>query len=87
LGVTDDNSNNADSGGALFLSYAGADREVAAEVAQGLCAAGVDVWWDQDGVGWGDDWLDTLQDKLRQCGGYIGCSPPKYRVFSLLTIG
>ena len=38
----------------VFLSFAGADREVAREVVTKLGAAEVDVWWDETGIGWGD---------------------------------
>ena len=55
----------------VFLSYAGADRAVAARVFQGLRAAGANVWWDRDGIGWGDNWLDTLQRTLSECSAYV----------------
>jgi hypothetical protein len=57
--------------GSIFLSYAGADREVAAQVVQGLRSAGAEVWWDQDGIGWGDNWLEKLQNTLTECSGYL----------------
>ncbi len=57
--------------GSIFLSYAGADREVAARVVHGLRSAGANVWWDQDGIGWGDNWLEKLQDTLTACSGYL----------------
>ncbi len=55
----------------IFLSYTGLDRKVAAQVALGLKEAGVEVWWDQDGIGWGDNWIQKLEDALTQCGGYV----------------
>jgi len=55
----------------IFLSYAGLDREIAAQVALGLQRAGVDVWWDREGIGWGDNWIQKLEDALTQCGGYV----------------
>ena len=55
----------------IFLSYAGLDREIATQVALGLKAAGVDVWWDREGIGWGDNWIHKLEDALTQCGGYV----------------
>lgn len=38
----------------VFLSYARADRNLAAQVVEGLRRVGVEVWWDQDlpGVDW-----------------------------------
>jgi hypothetical protein len=55
----------------LFLSYAGLDREIAAQVAFGLKGAGVEVWWDRDGIGWGDNWIHKLEDALTHCHGYV----------------
>jgi len=37
---------------ASLLSYSGLDRIVARHVAMGLLTA--DVWWDGEGIGWGD---------------------------------
>nr|MBA3967207.1 TIR domain-containing protein [Nitrospirales bacterium] len=56
---------------AFFLSYAGTDRQVATQIAQGLQGAGVQIWWDSQGIGWGDNWIQKLEDALSQCGGYI----------------
>lgn len=55
----------------IFLSYAGLDRGIAAQLAKGLETAGVKVWWDRDGIGWGDHWIDKLEQALSECGGYI----------------
>jgi hypothetical protein len=55
----------------IFLSYAGLDRAVATHVAVGLKETGVNVWWDREGIGWGDNWIHKLEDKLTQCGGYV----------------
>jgi len=55
----------------IFLSYAGIDREIAAQVALGLQGAGIKVWWDREGIGWGDNWIKKLQDALSECGGYV----------------
>jgi hypothetical protein len=55
----------------IFLSYAGLDREIATQVALGLKGAGVEVWWDREGIGWGDNWIQKLEDALTQCGGYV----------------
>lgn len=55
----------------IFLSYAGLDRKLAAQIAEGLKTAGVEVWWDQEGIGWGDNWIHKLEDALTQCGGYV----------------
>ncbi len=55
----------------IFLSYAGLDRKIATQVALGLKGAGVEVWWDQEGIGWGDNWIEKLEDALTKCGGYV----------------
>jgi len=55
----------------IFLSYAGLDREIAAQVALGLKGAGVDVWWDREGIGWGGNWIHKIEDALTRCGGYV----------------
>ena len=55
----------------IFLSYAGLDRTIAIQVALGLKGAGVDVWWDQEGIGWGDNWIHKLEKSLTECGGYV----------------
>lgn len=55
----------------IFLSYAGLDREIATQVALGLKGAGVEVWWDREGIGWGDNWIQTLEAALTECGGYV----------------
>ena len=54
----------------ICLSYAGLDREIATQVAVGLKGAGVEVWWDREGIGWGDNWIQTLEAVLTECGGY-----------------
>jgi formylglycine-generating enzyme required for sulfatase activity len=55
----------------VFLSYAGADRAVAARVVAGLRAAGAHVWWDRDGIGWSDNWIEKLQNTLTECAAYV----------------
>ena len=55
----------------VFLSYASLDRDVARSVASGLGAAGIDVWWDESGIGWGDDWQGKLERALSGCGAYL----------------
>lgn len=55
-----------------LLSYAGVDRAVATRVVQGLRAAGAArIWWDQDGIGWGDNWIDKLHEALSACSAYV----------------
>ena len=57
--------------GKYFLSYAGVDRPLASDVVSGLQSSDIDVWWDQNGIGWGEDWQDKLQEGLMTCDAYI----------------
>src|SRR5262249_15521815 len=56
--------------GSMFLSYAGADRDIASRIAAGLKGAGVDVWWDREAIGWGDNWIIRLENALKECSAY-----------------
>jgi formylglycine-generating enzyme required for sulfatase activity len=55
----------------VFLSFTSLDREAARAVAAGLKAADIDVWWDEGGVGWGDDWQGKIEQALSRCGAYV----------------
>ena len=57
--------------GSIFLSYSGADRDIASRIYAGLKGAGVDVWWDREGIGWSDNWIVTLENELARCSAYI----------------
>jgi formylglycine-generating enzyme required for sulfatase activity len=54
-----------------FFSYSGIDRPLAAQIVTGLQGAGMDVFWDQTGIGWGEDWIDKLAHELTHCEAYI----------------
>ena len=54
-----------------FFSYAGVDRPLAAQVVSGLQGAGIDVWWDQDGIRWSGNWMTEIEDALNTCNAYI----------------
>ena len=58
-------------GNTVFLSFTSDDREAAGTVVTGLRAEGVDVWWDEAGIGWGDDWQSKLEEALGRCGAYV----------------
>ena len=45
----------------VFLSFTSLDRQAARAVVDGLRGADVDVWWDEGGIGWGDDWQSKLE--------------------------
>lgn len=54
-----------------FFSYAGIDRPIAAQIVVGLQGAGIDVFWDQQGIGWGVNWQNKLAEELETCDTYI----------------
>ncbi len=54
----------------VFLSYAREDRARAEQVAQGLAAAGIDVFWDSE-IPPGQTWADYIENKLAQCKALI----------------
>ena len=53
----------------VFLSFAGADRETAATVAQRLGAEGVEVWWDER-LDWGGNWIEEIERALTGATAY-----------------
>ena len=55
----------------IFLSFTSLDREAARAVVAGLRAASIDVWWDEGGIGWGDDWQDKIEQTLTRCAAYV----------------
>jgi len=55
----------------VLLSFTSLDREAARAVVAGLRSAGVDVWWDEGGIGWGDNWQSKLEEALSCCGAYL----------------
>jgi len=55
----------------IFLSYAGADREAAVQVATGLRAADIDIWMDLDEIRLGESWIRRLEHGLSNCSGYM----------------
>jgi TolB-like protein/Flp pilus assembly protein TadD len=52
---------------AVFLSYASEDREAASAICAALRAAGVEVWFDQDGLRGGDAWDQKIRAQIREC--------------------
>ncbi|HVV32279.1 MAG TPA: TIR domain-containing protein [Vitreimonas sp.] len=55
---------------AVFLSYSREDRARAEQVAQGLQAAGLNVFWDNE-IPPGQTWADYIETKLTQCKALI----------------
>lgn len=54
----------------VFLSYSREDRARAEQVARGLEAAGIDVFWDNE-IPPGTTWADYIEQKLGQCKALI----------------
>jgi hypothetical protein len=54
----------------VFLSYAREDSGRAEQVARGLTAAGLDVFWDNE-IPPGTTWADYIEGKLTQCKALI----------------
>lgn len=54
----------------LFISYSREDSARAGQVAQGMIAAGFDVFWDTD-VPPGQTWADYIEEKLANCAAVI----------------
>ncbi len=58
----------ADSSKAVFLSYASQDAEAARRIAESLRAAGVEVWFDQEGgLEHGDEWDRKIRKQIKEC--------------------
>jgi hypothetical protein len=54
----------------VFLSYAREDRAKAEQIAHGLEASGVKVFWDNE-IPPGQTWADYIEQKLTQCKALI----------------
>jgi TIR domain/SIR2-like domain len=57
--------------GAIFVSYASDDLEAASRLADGLRAAGLEVWFDKDALQMGDDWARSIRRGLEQCSLFL----------------
>jgi len=57
--------------GAIFVSYASDDVEAASRLAEGLRAAGLEVWFDKDALQMGDDWARSIRRGLERCSLFL----------------
>jgi len=57
--------------GAIFISYASDDLEAASRLAEGLRAAGLEVWFDKNALQMGDDWARSIRRGLEQCSLFL----------------
>lgn len=56
---------------AVFLSYASDDAAAAARIADGLRAAGIEVWFDQSELRGGDAWDHHIRSQIRDCALFV----------------
>jgi hypothetical protein len=57
--------------GAVFVSYASEDREAASRLAEGLSAAGLEVWFDQAALQLADDWARSIRRGIERCSLFL----------------
>ncbi|HXO27156.1 MAG TPA: toll/interleukin-1 receptor domain-containing protein [Thermoanaerobaculia bacterium] len=57
--------------GAIFLSYASEDLEAAGRLAEGLSAAGLEVWFDKDALRMADDWARSIRRGIERCSLFL----------------
>src|SRR3954464_15230159 len=56
---------------AVFLSYASQDANAARRICEALCAAGVEVWFDQSELRGGDAWDAKIRKQIRECALFV----------------
>jgi TolB-like protein len=61
----------SDSGKAVFLSYASQDAEAAKRICDALCAAGIEVWFDQSELRGGDVWDQMIRKQIKACAIFM----------------
>ena len=49
----------------VFIAYSTTDREIAVQVSSALRAAGHDVWIDIEGIAGGANWLNAIEDAIK----------------------
>lgn len=62
--------------GAIFLSYASEDREIAAQVVADLESAGLEVWFDRDKLTAGDAWDLEIRRNIHSCSLFLPLLSP-----------
>lgn len=55
----------------LFISYASEDREAARRLRDTLASAGLDVWYDENELGGGDQWDAKIRRQIRECDYFM----------------
>ncbi len=66
--------------GHIFISYRSTEVDFALKLAADLKNSGVNIWLDRldAGIKVGDDWVQSLQDALDNCGSIIAILSPDY---------
>jgi TolB-like protein/cytochrome c-type biogenesis protein CcmH/NrfG len=57
--------------GAVFISYASEDAEVAQRICDALKAASIEVWFDQSELRGGDAWDNQIRKQIQECALFI----------------
>jgi hypothetical protein len=57
--------------GAIFISYASEDLIAAGRLAEGLRAAGLEVWFDKNALQVGDDWARSIRRGIERCSLFV----------------
>lgn len=57
--------------GAVFVSYASENREAAERLADGLRAAGLDVWFDKNALQVAGDWAMSIHRGIERCALFL----------------
>jgi Flp pilus assembly protein TadD len=57
--------------GAVFLSYASQDAEVAKRICEALRTAGIEVWFDQSELRGGDAWDAKIRRQIKECTLFV----------------
>jgi hypothetical protein len=57
--------------GVIFISYVRDDIEAASRLAEGLIAAGLEVWFDKDTLRGGDNWALSIRRGLERCSLFL----------------
>ncbi len=55
----------------VFVSYASEDRSAAQKINEALCNAGVDTFFDKEGLEGGENWETKLREKIRKCSLFL----------------
>jgi tetratricopeptide (TPR) repeat protein len=61
----------ADSGPAVFLSYASQDAEAVRKICDALRTAGIEVWFDQAELVGGDAWDQKIRGQIKSCALFV----------------